>query len=550
MSDSEGGDLSDELLELVGATERKRRKRQAHSKSSLPKRRRPESDNSDESDANAPESEDVQDQTNPYPLEGKYIDEADKQRLMDMSEIDREDILAQRQEELQRIVDKRNLEQMLKAQSGHGEDSVAKAAKRQHAVRGATKEKSRKLDELKARRKAKDEKKRTKATSPRRDRSSSPVDMEMSDEEEEEEDGQITKYEEQEEKERKLYDKLNPEKSEEEPMTIELLESCRVTRNKLARLYNAPWFEECVKGAYVRYLIGNEHGEGVYRICEVTDVREEISPQRAVKSYQLDGRTVNKELQLAHGNALRWFPMDKVSNSPFLQKEFDRIAKTLESEKLSFPSRRQMEKKAAQITKLLNQNITESDITAMLARKQADVNKKHSAAWVAMERSRLSQARTLAARRQDWVEVAEIDTQIAELAASAPTREGSREDSREDILAKVNERNRKANLEAVRKAEMQETERKRRERKLLAAAGGTPRPSTPADPTARLKFASSRAETPTQPGTPNPQVDGAAAPIASPLPPSALSGAAQASQKDDNFKTEVLQSVDIDLGDF
>lgn len=50
---------------------------------------------------------------------------------MEMSEIEREELLAQRQEEMQRIQDKRNLEQMLKAQSGHAEDSVSKAAKRE-----------------------------------------------------------------------------------------------------------------------------------------------------------------------------------------------------------------------------------------------------------------------------------------------------------------------------------------------------------------------------------------------------------------------------------
>lgn len=47
-----------------------------------------------------------------------------------MSEIEREDILAQRQEEMQRIQDKRNLDQMLRERTGRGEESVSKAAKR------------------------------------------------------------------------------------------------------------------------------------------------------------------------------------------------------------------------------------------------------------------------------------------------------------------------------------------------------------------------------------------------------------------------------------
>jgi RNA polymerase-associated protein RTF1 len=51
---------------------------------------------------------------------------------MQMSEIEREDTLAQRLEEMQRIQDKRNLDQMLKDQGARGgdPDSVSKAAKR------------------------------------------------------------------------------------------------------------------------------------------------------------------------------------------------------------------------------------------------------------------------------------------------------------------------------------------------------------------------------------------------------------------------------------
>jgi hypothetical protein len=54
---------------------------------------------------------------------------------MQMSEIEREAVLAQRHDEMQQAVDKRNLDQMLKSQAaGFGrlneDDSVSKAAKR------------------------------------------------------------------------------------------------------------------------------------------------------------------------------------------------------------------------------------------------------------------------------------------------------------------------------------------------------------------------------------------------------------------------------------
>ena len=51
---------------------------------------------------------------------------------MMMPEFEREELIAQRQEELQRFADKRQLDQMLKLQSGRAatEDGVPKAAKR------------------------------------------------------------------------------------------------------------------------------------------------------------------------------------------------------------------------------------------------------------------------------------------------------------------------------------------------------------------------------------------------------------------------------------
>ncbi|KAL7284626.1 hypothetical protein ACG7TL_001922 [Trametes sanguinea] len=559
MSDSEG-DIDDELLALAGGeSERKRKRSQPNSSS---KRRKAEAEDDSDSDAEQPESEEEQTQRNPYPLEGKYIDEEDRARLMEMSEIDRENILAQRQEEMQRYTDRRQLENMLKMQGGRGsaDESVSNAAKRQHAVRGATKEKSRKLDELKAKRKAKSEKKRTRANSPKRDRSSSPMDMETS---EDEEDGQITKYDEEEERDRKLYGTSHPD---DEPITLEDLSKCRVTRDQIAKYCMAPWFEDYIKGAWVRFLIGQENGQPVYRICEVVDIAPNL-----VKPYLVNDQMVNQELELKHGSSTRNFGMDRVSNAPFDQKEFDRLVKSCEADKVKLPTKRQVEKKAAQLHKYATQPMTEvscmprevgvanakyldgvfqSDVAAMLARKQAINASKQSPAALALERSRLHQARTLAVRRQDYAEVADIDARLAQLTALAPPREAQREEGSSDILAKLNERNRKANQEAVRKAERAELERKRRERSLRA---GT------ATPTGNLSDAASRlrakmlgnvgASRPATPGTPAQPAEGGATTSRS-VSPSANEQASKTSNSGKSFEASILQSVEIDLGDF
>ena len=70
------------------------------------------------------------------------------------------------------------------------------------------------------------------------------MDMETSDEEEE--DGQFTKFDEEEERDRKLFSKIAPE--EDQPMTIDDLNKCRLTRDLIAKHCMTPWFDEYVKG--------------------------------------------------------------------------------------------------------------------------------------------------------------------------------------------------------------------------------------------------------------------------------------------------------------
>ena len=117
MSDSEG-DFSDELLELAGATEKKRRKRQASQGKSSSKKRKSgsvlylllalffvegvalqhppnhshfsvlttilysASVGSDSEDMQPESEENDVSSLNPYPLEDKYVDEADRQRCV------------------------------------------------------------------------------------------------------------------------------------------------------------------------------------------------------------------------------------------------------------------------------------------------------------------------------------------------------------------------------------------------------------------------------------------------------------------------------------
>ncbi|TFK71115.1 plus-3-domain-containing protein [Pluteus cervinus] len=555
-------DIDDMLLELAGEgqSERKRKRRSpsggnggnaGNAGSSSSKRRRAEASKDSDDD---PDSSYV----DPFPLEGKYTDEEDRQRLLQLSEIEREEIITQRLEEKQKLQDRRAVLQMVREQKGGVEtsDSVSKAAKRQHTQRGSTKEKTRTLDELKAKRKAKGEKQRSKNHSPRRDRSSSPTDMEISDGESE--DGQITKDEQEEERERRLLKQASL--PEEEPATLADLEKCRLSRDLLAKFCWTAWFDQYAQNAWVRYLIGQENGQPVYRICEVASLITEN-----IKPYKLNDKSINQAFDLKHGKSTRSFLMDKVSNSAFNPKEFDRLVKVCQAEDVKMPSKQTLEKKAAQMQKFVSQPLTEGDIDHILKRKKImDGLTKKPTGLPPMERSRLITERTLAIRRQDHAEVKALETILAEhdISFDGPSTTDSRQgtpgrEKEVDLMAKVNERNRKANMEAVRRAELAEAERKRRERKL-AAAGVV---SDTIDPSARLKTLprlfnaatpASRPGTPAAKGTmtPTSNVNGAVASsavtagIATPkaTPMKKVGGA--------SWEKSFIDSVEVDLGDF
>jgi RNA polymerase-associated protein RTF1 len=201
-----------------------------------------------------------------------------------------------------------------------------------------------------------------------------------------------------------------------------------------------------------------------------------------------------------------------------------------------------------------------------------------------MERSRLTQVRTLALRRHDYGEVEKIDAELALFTTtieSANTRP-KREESVTDMLARVNDRNRRANIEAVRQSELIAVERKRKAR-LLAATTGSP---VPQDPSTRLKTIprTFNAATPSsrsvfviiifgrcvalvahpififafcipRPGTPsiverpssNSQ-ESDTRPV-SPLPPLPSTKLASP-DKSKTFESAVIDSVEVDLGDF
>ncbi|KAH8106470.1 plus-3-domain-containing protein, partial [Phellopilus nigrolimitatus] len=311
-----------------------------------------------------------------------------------------------------------------------------KAAKRAHQVRGATKEKTCKLDVLKAKRKAKSEKKRVRCSllvrilllncqqtminSPKRKHSSSPMDMEISSEDEE--DRQISRLEQQEERESRL---LNKTKPEDEDLTMEDLEKCRLSRSKLVKYALMPWFEDFVKGNLPDILSSlkpfDDQGQPVYRICEIANLGS-----NPAKPYKIENEYFDTRLELRHGAGYQSVP-----DGQGFQRgdEWHRIKATCEHEKVKLPAKRTIEK-LQQFAKLTSHLLTEADIPAILARK-AELNHslpktRTTETKAALERAELVRMRVLAQMHRDFAESAALDTRQGAVRKGGHPHEGER----------------------------------------------------------------------------------------------------------------------------
>ena len=88
---------------------------------------------------------------NPYPLEGKYKNEEDREKLLSMTEIEREQVLFARAEEMQRFKEKRDLAALLDRQ-------VQDQPRRSHRETTLRSERAGKRDDLSELKKRREEK--------------------------------------------------------------------------------------------------------------------------------------------------------------------------------------------------------------------------------------------------------------------------------------------------------------------------------------------------------------------------------------------------------
>ncbi|KAL2868641.1 RNA polymerase-associated protein [Aspergillus lucknowensis] len=435
----------------------------------------------------ASESEAEVDDDGPiFPYEKLYLSAKDKQDIMAMPEIQREQILSERAQEvdrhnqdlaLRRLLASREKEEARKAKknkrkaSAANLDEGARKSSRQKTTLGGRKvgEASEAIEAYKRQReqKGKRDKLRRRDSATKDNKSRSRVS---------DEDAEGESEVEWDERERSP----SPPK-DDPPADLRDIQRTRVGRTNFAQVCFYPGFEEAISGCYARVNIGPNRDTGLneYRLCLIKRFAEG-------RPYALEGANgrsfvTNQYAVLGHGKSEREFPFIACSDSSFTEAEFNRYRQTMAVEDCKMATRSQVAKKVADINRLLNHKFTNEELNEKL-RKQGSLDSK----MTVFKRVEIEKKLKLARELGDDTEVerlqAELASQIPKLAFGSSTSKPRADKlSEHERLAQLNLRNQKLNYENVRRAQLEERKASRR------AAAAAARGDAPINPFLRVK---------------------------------------------------------------
>ncbi|KAL2253219.1 protein RTF1 homolog [Sesamum indicum] len=215
--------------------------------------------------------------------------------------------------------------------------------------------------------------------------------------------------------------------------TYENIRDITIQRSTLEKWYTETFFEELIVGCFVRLAIGNSLSGPVYRLCPVRRV-DRRGPD---STYEFDNKTTYKYLNVVWGpdsTATSW-QMISVSNASPTKKEFDQWLREVKRFGGFMPTKVEAREKRYAIQQ---RNFLLENRAIVLMDKNSIVQGPSS---IAAEKVRLrSELETV----DDVVEVERIKARLQELDAARATERDA--DAKAVRLAEMNRRNKIENL--------------------------------------------------------------------------------------------------------
>mmetsp|Transcript_1430 Transcript_1430/g.3256 ORF Transcript_1430/g.3256 Transcript_1430/m.3256 type:complete len:571 (+) Transcript_1430:116-1828(+) len=153
------------------------------------------------------------------------------------------------------------------------------------------------------------------------------------------------------------------------PIDLKAIQDSTVRRNHLEALISKPYFEEFVKGKFVKVAIGGNGGRQVYRLCRI------VAVVNGENNYQITkgGRTTRKKLLLSMGKQSKAFRLLWCSNQSVDERLLQQWLGVMEKDGLSdeIPSKEELYSQLARAKKLQrNYTTTHDDIEKLVAERE------------------------------------------------------------------------------------------------------------------------------------------------------------------------------------
>lgn len=406
-----------------------------------------------------------------FPYEKYYYDAADKASIQAKPEIERENILAQRSEQVDRHEQDLTLRRMIasrakaearnkrKAEAADLDDNQRKSSRQRTKLGGGRAgEASSAIEAYKQQRAQKnlrEEQRRNRASareegSPENDYSDADAEGESDNDFDD-----------------RRYKRRTPSPPKDDPIAeLADIQRARVGRDNFSEVCYTPGFEDAITDCYARVCIG----PGVYRVCTIKG----FSKGKPYAMTTSNGRTflVDQYILAAHGKAQKPWSFLECSMSKFTDDEWRRYRLTMANEDCKMPTKRFINSKLDQIGKLLKHKFTEAQISDKLHRQNALADQVNRVSERKAIKDQIHEAEN--AGLDD--KVSELEEKLANLVpmklalGTTLNKPDSNYVNREqEKLAELNRRNQRLTQENVRKAQLAEI-RKIKPKKFLAPA--------------------------------------------------------------------------------
>jgi len=401
-----------------------------------------------------------------FPYERLYHSAADKAEIDAKPEIEREAILAERNEALEKreqdVTLRRLLQTRAKEEAKHAKKRKASAADldekdQRKSSRQRTKVGGENKSAMAAYRKQREEKalqaeqRRSGAPAPKKD----PLldDYSDADAEGESDDDRDRGYKYD---SRRRRQRTPTPTRDDPPAELHDIQRVRIGRENFAQVAYTPGFEEALTNCYARVCLGpGKMGGNEYRLCSIKGFQE--GRPYAIEGPNRKQMLVNKYIVAAYGKATKPWSFLECSNSKFTEDEWRRYRATMANEDGRIPTRGQIVKKLEDINKLINHRFTDFEISQKLKQQNAIVDQVNRTS----ERRSIKEKIMDAEEKGDDEAIKELEDKLMnlvpmKLAMGTSLNAGTtaKANTEADRLAELNRHNQRQMTENIQKAAM------------------------------------------------------------------------------------------------